>query len=166
MRTHSKTLSVANHVVWTDREVIPVTYALDGLCFDGAEWAVLQVPGSDLYCAGFRIDFRVPSGDANIRCSVDLLDPVGVSRGNLNLDGVVAGRVKEFSPPLELPANSAWRLRLNLELPSADESYVPQGVVATYYLRYAASKLPTLNRAGALVTGVGFEQIGTTFVVG
>lgn len=167
-RKYSKAAANGNRVVWTSREVIPVTFSLDGQAFNDAEWGVFRVTGRDMFCAGFRVDFRVPSGDANIQCNVGIYTAENVlaANGRLYVNGVTMGADKAIVPALPMPVNSIWKFRLEIESPSGDETFFPQGITATYLLRYAPGSVNTNLFTTRLATqGVGFDQVGSTFVV-
>lgn len=167
-RKYSKAKANGNRVVWTSQEVIPVAYLLDGQAFDGAEWGVFRVTGRDMYCTGFRVDFRVPAGDATIQCNVGLYtaDDVLAPSARLYLNGVTMGGEKLITPPLPMPVNSLWKFKLELESDEPDTTYYPQGLTATYFLRYAQGAVNRDFYATSLpAQGVGFDQIGTTFVI-
>lgn len=168
-RKYSKAKANGNRVVWTSQEVIPVSFLLDGQAFNGAEWGVFRVTGRDMYCTGFRVDFRVPAGDAGIQCNVGIYtaDNVLAASGRLYVNGVSMGGDKAVNPPLPMPVNSLWKFKMEIESPIDDETiYFPQGVTATYLLRYAQGPVNTQMFTTRLPNqGVGFDQIGTTFVV-
>lgn len=167
-RKYSKSVANGNHVVWTSQEVIPVPFALDGLVFNEAEWGVFRVTGRDMFCSGFRVDFRVPSGDANIQCNVGIYTAENVlaAGGRLYVNGVTMGGDKVIAPPLAMPVNSIWKFKMEIESPSGDETFFPQGVTATYLLRYAPGAVNTNLFSTRLATqGVGFDQVGSSFVV-
>jgi LSD1 subclass zinc finger protein len=167
-RKYSKNKANGNHVVWTSNEVIPVPFALDGVLYDQAEWGVFRVSGRDMYCTGFRADFRLPSGDSNIRCSIGLYtgDNVLARGGRLYLNGVTMGGNNRMSPPIPMPVNSVWKFKLEIESPYGETQYFPQGITATYHLRYAQGPVHADLVAHTLsAQGVGFDQIGTTFII-
>ena len=65
-----------------------------------------------------------------------------------------------------MPVNSLWKFKLEIESPDDLEEYFPQGVTATYLLRYAQGPVNTDMFTTRLSSqGVGFDQIGSTFVV-
>lgn len=167
-RKYSKAKANGNRVVWTSQEVIPVPFNLEGLAFNQAEWGIFRVTGRDMYCTGFRVDFRVPSGDANIRCNVGIYtaDNILAPGARLALDGVTMGGDRPINPPLPMPVNSIWKFKLEIESPTGEMDFFPQGVVATYLLRYAQGPVNTnLFTTRLPADGVGFDQIGTTLVV-
>lgn len=167
-RKYSKAKANGNRVVWTAREVIPVPFTLDGIVFDQAEWGVFRVTGRDMYCSGFRVDFRVPAGDSNVRCNIGIYTAADVlaASGRLYVNGVTLGGDRVMTPPLAMPINSVWKFKLEIESPDQDETYFPQGVTGTYLLRYAQGVTPTKIFTTRLPSeGVGFDQIGTSFVV-
>jgi hypothetical protein len=167
-RKYSKTKANANHVVWTAREVIPVVFNLDGLVADGLEFGIFRVPGVPMYCTGFRIDFNVPSGDYEIMASVGLFTGKDylVPNSLLRLDGVTLGATKIFDLPLAMPSGSVWKFRLNIDAPDNTDTYFPQGVSATYYLRYSPGPVNTRYFSMSQPEiGVGFDSVGQTLVV-
>lgn len=167
-RKYSKAKAVANHVVWTAMEIIPVVFNLDGLVHDQGEFGIFRVPGRDMYCTGFRIDFQVPAGDYEVRCAVGLYtaNDYLVPTGLLRLDGVTLGDTKTFNVPLPMPVNSVWKFKMEVSSPTDQEEYFPQGISATYYLRYAAGPVSTqLYTYLQPSVGVGFDTVGTTLIV-
>lgn len=167
-RKYSKAKANGNRVVWTAHETIPVVFNLDGQLFDQAEWGVFRVTGRDMYCLGFRVDFRVPSGDNNIRCNVGIYtaDNTLATSGRLYLNGVTMGGDRLISPALPMPVNSLWKFKIEIESPTDSEEFFPQGITATYHLRYANGPVDRNMFTTRLPNeGVGFSQIGSTFVV-
>lgn len=167
-RRYSKAKANGNRVIWTARETLPVPFRMGGMVFDGAEWGVFRVTGRDMYCTGFRVDFQLPAGDANIQCNVGLYtgDNLLAPSGRLYLNGITMGGDRLVTPPLPMPVNSVWKFRLEIESPDGSEDYFPQGVTATYQLRYAQGPVDTNMFTKILSTGgIGFDAVGTTFVV-
>jgi len=169
-RKYSKAKANANHVVWTADQVLPVPFNLDGLVGDGIEFGLFRVPGRDMYCTGYRVDFQVPAGDYEIQCSVGLYTAQDtlVDNGTLVLNGVTLGGTKTFTRPIAMPVNSVWKFKLAIASPSPEDGsdYFPQGVTVTYYLRYAQG--PVSTRTFVLSqpeVGVGFDEVGTTLIV-
>lgn len=167
-RKYSKAKANGNRVVWTAQEVIPAAFAMDGQVFDQAEWGVFRVTGRDMYCCGFRVDFRVPAGDSNIRCNVGIYtaDNVLASSGRLYLNGVTMGGDRVVQPPLPMPVNSLWKFKVEIESPDGSEEFFPEGITATYLLRYAQGPVDRNMFTTRLPNeGVGFMSVGSTFVV-
>lgn len=167
-KTLSKAKGVGNRVVWTSREPLYVPYHVDGLLTNGQEFGMFRVTGRDLYCMGFRADFGVPAGDANIQCNVGLYNAadVLVPDGRLYLNGVSMGGDKIIRPPVAMPVSSLWKFKLEIQTPDGSEEFYPQEITITYHLRYAPG--PVQNRL--FVTndpqqGIGFDQVGTTLVI-
>lgn len=167
-RKYSKAKAAGNHVVWTEREVVPVPFRLNGLLVDGQEFGVFRVTGSDMYCHGMRADFDVPSGDSAIECNVGLYTAGGVlvPNGRLYLNGVTLGGDKVINPPTPMPSGSLWKLRVEIQSPDEVDTYFPQGLTVTYLLRYATGRVLT----NLFVTtdpqgGVGFDVIDGGFEV-
>jgi len=168
-RKYSKAKGNGNRVVWTSREVIPVTYTLDGLVYDGAEFAVFRVVGRDMYCSSYRIDFRVPAGDSKIQCSVGLYTAadVLVTGSELSLNGVTFGGDKILPSPLPMPVNSLWKLKVAIAAPDDSTDFFPQGMIATYHLQYAAGPVNTkVFSTFQPEQGVGIGEINSSFIVG
>ncbi len=162
-RTFSKAKAVGNRITWTQREIVPVTFKLDGVPVDGHEFAILRVPGRDMYLNGFRIDFDVPAGDALVNCSAQVFTAAGIAIPEtlLRLDGVVSGADKIVTPPLQMPTKSVWKTIIRISSPFEDTTYYPQGITITYQLSYAASPVRTdrFTMTNPQV-GVGFDQVG------
>ena len=168
-RKYSKAKANGNRIVWTSRETIPAIFALDGLVYDGAEFGFFRVTGRDMYCSGYRIDFRVPAGDSKIEASVGLYTAAGdlILGSELDLNGVSFGGDKVFANPVPMPLGSLWKFRLSIEGPAGDTNYFPQGLVVTYHLRYAAGPVNTkVFTSFQPEQGVGFNPVGSTFIVG
>lgn len=167
-RRYSKAKANGNRVVWTSQEVIPVAFLLDGQAFNNAEWGVFRVTGRPMYCTGLRVDFRVPAGDASVRCNVGIYtaDNVLAPSARVYVNGVTLGGEKAILPALAMPVNSLWKLKLEIESYTDDEIYYPQGVTATYLLRYAQGPVNTQLFTTTLPNqGVGFDLVGSSFVV-
>ena len=167
-RRYSKAKANANRVVWTSQEVIPVPFELNGLAFHQAEWGIFRVTGRDMYCTGFRVDFRVPSGSSRIRCNVGIYtgDDVLAMNGRLTLDGVTMGGDRPMSPAIPMPVNSIWKFKMEIEAPDDSSEFFPEGVTATYLLRYAQGPVNTKLFSNRLREGgVGFDQIGVNLIV-
>jgi hypothetical protein len=159
-RKYSKAKANGNRVVWTSQEPMSVPYSLDGMLYNNAEWGIFTVTGRDLYCLGFRVDFRVPGGDPVLQCNIL------AAGARLYLNGVTMGGEKAITPSLRMPVGSSWKFRMELESPDGSDLSFPQGVTATYRLCYAQGALPPLPASGdPLAQGIGFERIGSTFVV-
>lgn len=165
-RLYSKSVANGNRVVWTNRELLSVPFTLDGLLYNEAEWGMFRVTGRDMYCAGFRVDFRVPSSTAHLRCRVGLYsaNDVQVAGGVVVLDGITMGGEVELDHPL--PAGSTWKFKLFIESDEPDQTYFPQGVTATYWLRFAHGTIGRRPQYQDWVpTGVGFDRIGGPLTV-
>jgi hypothetical protein len=168
-RKYSKAKGNGNRVVWTSREVIPVPFTLDGLVYDEAEFGMFRVSGRDMYCSGFRVDFRVPAGDSKIQCSVALYTSLNtlVTGSELSLNGVSLGGDKVFGIPLPMPVNSMWKFRVSISSPDNDTTYFPQGLIAAYQLRYAAGPVNTkVFSTFQSDQGVGVSEVSSSFIVG
>lgn len=167
-RRYSKTVAVANHVVWTGREPIYVPFKLDGLLANNQEFGTFRVAGKDMYCHGFRADFDVPAGDAAVQCAVGLYTAGGVlvPSGRLYLNGVTSGGDKLFFNPIPMPVNSIWKFRVEIQSYNLLQEYWPQGLAVTYQLRYANGPVKTqLFITSDPQEGIGFDQVGETLVI-
>lgn len=167
-RTYSKARAVGNHVVWSNLDLIPATFKLDGLPADQHEFGIFRVAGRDMYCHGFRVDFDVPAGDAGILCNVALTTGKGttVENGTLYLNGVVDGADHVINPPVPMPSSSLWKFVLSISAQDGTSDHLPQGVTVTYHLRYAMGPVQSnLFTTSNPQIGVGFDQVGNTLEV-
>lgn len=165
-KRYSKTKALANRIIWTPNEVMQVPFTMDGILFDSADLAVMRVLGRDMFCLGYRVDFRVPASAHTVRISTYLFrgDNVAVTGSTLNLYGITPGDTKLFSPNVPFPANSIWKFRVAVD--NGTDEQVPQGITITYYMRYANGPVDSSQSAFDLLnSGVGYWQVGKTFVV-
>lgn len=166
-RKYSKTKAVANHVVWTEKEILQVPFKLEGLVFDKAEGGLFRAVGRDIICAGYRVSFQYPASSRFVNVTIDLQtgDGTVISGTTLKLNGVNGGGEKNFSPGLVMPVNSTWKFRVLVSGETAEQFY-PQGLTFTYLLRY--SNGPAVVNSYANVfnqSGIGFQQVGRDLVV-
>jgi hypothetical protein len=167
-RKYSKAKGAGNHVVWTGLEPVLVPFFMPGKLEDGRECGVLRIPGHDLYCSGLRADFGTPSGDSAISCTVSLYTAgnVIIPGAVLNLNGVAPGGDILFQPPVPMPVNSIWKLRVNISSPDDVDTYFPSDMTVTYQLYYSLG--PVVASQFSLndpQQGVGFDEIGYTLEV-
>lgn len=136
-RRYSKAKAIGNHVVWTNEETIPVTFAIDGLIPDGQEFGIYRVSGRDQYCVGFALNVNVPAKSSNVQIAVGIYNSQGIlAPGTLTyLSGIATGTNKSLLPPVAMPAGSIWKLIAQVASPN--DAVTPQGLIATYYFRYA-----------------------------
>jgi hypothetical protein len=154
-------VAAGNHVTFTDREVLPVPFTLDGLVYNGAEFGFYRVPGRDMVLAGYTIDVRLPSSSRGLVMYAQLATGEGdlVPGTLLPLHGVTARRELPLSPGLLWPQNTTWKVVITAE--GAEDADMPQGLVLTYLLRYANGS-PALAASSTRFRqeGVGFDVIG------
>lgn len=136
-RTYSKAKAVGNHVVWTNQEIIPVPFKLDGVIPDGAEFGIYRQFGRAAFCVGYHAEFNVPAKDRRVRITVNLCTIAGVvvPGSQLILGEQALGGDKIFSQPVAMPTNSAWKFIVQAATPS--DYVLPEGLTVTYLLRYA-----------------------------
>jgi hypothetical protein len=162
-RLYSKAVAVGNHVVWTDREVLPVPFLLPGPMVDGAEFGIYHVPGNGQYCIGYRADFQRPAGASTILCSVGLYngDDELYPGSVLNLNGTTAGADKRIYPAVPMPPSSYWKLKVSLDVPpEVDDDYIPEDLTVTLFLRFSNGPVPNTFGVDHLSQrGVGFDEI-------
>lgn len=164
-RRFSKAKANGNRVVFTEREIIPVTFPLDGLLYDGAEFGQFRVPGRDMICTGYRADIRLPAADRAVQLSVSFYTGEGtiITGTDLNLSGVTAGDEKAILPSLNMPSGSTWKLVIAAS--GSEEEFYPQGIVVTLYLRFANGVVTSAYRSGKFTAeGIGFTEVGNLIV--
>lgn len=101
-------------------------------------------------------------------CSVTLYTASGVVVPNtaLQLNGVTIGGDIVFSPPVAMPINSIWKLRVNISSPDGVPDFFPSDLTVTYQLYYAlAPVISPLFVVNDPQKGVGFDEIGFTLEV-
>jgi hypothetical protein len=135
-RTYSKAKAIANNVVWTDQETIPVNFNIDGLISTGV-YGLFTVSGRPLYCAGFQVDFTVPSQDPGTVIYVNLIDENSetVPGSLLKLYGCTAGNRQTIAPAFLIPSGNS--VQFNVAVVNGIDEYLPQDAALTYYFRYA-----------------------------
>ncbi len=164
-RSYSKAKANANHVVWSNQEVFPVTFTLDGVLSDMAEFAIHRVVGRAVFCVGFHAEFRVPARDTRVNVAVNLCNGLGVpaAGGKLYLTDNVTGGDQLFVPPLVMPASSAWKVILQVASP--DDTLRPEGITFTYYLRYANGPVANVAATSQVASGgFNFWQPGAPYM--
>lgn len=164
-RRYSKSLAVANHVVWTQNEVIPVPYSCEGLVTDGNAFGFLRILGREVQCMGFRVDFRVPATSNDVQIALGIYTANDVLQGSrLVLNGVTQGGDNLFSPIIAMPSSSLWKFKIEVNAGADDD--LPQGITATYLLRYANGPSNSTEWTANLPSsGVGYWSIGDTFEI-
>lgn len=168
-RTFSKSKHIGNRTTWSDEAVLPLTVDVPGI-FPQGEFATIKIPGRQVYCLGYQIEFRAPAASRSVDLRTALMasdgqvPPLGV----LNFKGVQRKSVLGFMQPVPMPAGSLWQL-VGTAVHGAEED-LPEGLVVTYLLRYATRSLVSQNlfqpNDTLTVKDFGFRLgDGSTFVV-
>ena len=164
-RRYSKAKGVANRVVWTQDQVIPVSYLMSGLVAnDSMAW--LRIAGQAMVCSGIHVHFRIPPGDSNFQMQLTLADAAGnqLSQTPMLLSGIMKGADKSYSPAVKMPSGSLWQIQTQV-LGGADQ-FLPQDMTVTYQLRYANGPVRTnMWASGEPLSGIGFYDVDGAFVV-
>lgn len=136
-RRYSKAKAVGNHVVWTNEETIAMPFVVDGLVPDNQEFGVYRVSGRDQYCVGLAVNVNVPAKSGSVQLAIGIYNGQGVlAPGTLvYLTGNAVSANKCIMPPVAMPKGSVWKLIVQVASPNPNVT--PQGLVATYYFRYA-----------------------------
>jgi hypothetical protein len=84
-----------------------------------------------------------------------------VAGSEMVLKGPQMQGLKLLQPPLEMQAESTWKVRVNF-VGSAPE-YYPKGLTFTYLNRFANGPIYPTYRSGRFTeAGVGFDVVGET----
>lgn len=172
IKSFSKSKRIANHVVWTGKEVMPVAFYRDGTLENDTEVGMLKVVGRDVFCHGYRVDLKIPIHKQENSLKIQMFVPaqrpgdfdVAVPGTDLTMEGVHYFGEKSFSPNIPLPKGSYWKMKA-IVAPGQDHK-VGAGITITYFISYANG--PLTNRMAAFTLnaeGIGFWALGDDFVV-
>jgi hypothetical protein len=135
-RTYSKGKAIANRVIWTAQEPMPVVFTQDGLLSSGL-CGLYQVTGRPVYCSAYQAAFTVPSQDPGMLVQISLVDKNGnvVPGSLLKIYGTAVSALQQVAPPfLALPGTT---LQFNVQVLNGVDQYLPQDLILTYYLNFA-----------------------------
>lgn len=168
LRTMSKAVAAGNRATTADQMAMQVPFFYPGRLVDGQTMGWLRIARREMWLAGIRVDTKLPGGTSLTRVGFQLCrgDLQAISGGKLTLSGVVPSGELRFNPDFPMPAESLWTVKLLNE--SGDEAAtLPSDLTLTYWLRYAPGPSGSLNWTPySLQSGIGFYQVGDTFVVG
>ena len=135
-RTYSKAKSIANQVVWTAQQPMPITFSADGLLSCGL-YGLYNVTGQPVYCSAYQIDFVVPAQDPGFFAQITLQDGNGiVVPGSLmKVYGCTASQMQNVVPAYLV--NGGNSLQFNIKVINGIPIYLPQDVILTYYMNYS-----------------------------
>lgn len=168
LRTMSKAVAAGNRATTADAMAMQVPFFSAGKLVDGLAMGWLRIARREMFLAGFRVDCRTPGGTSLTRVSFQLCrgDLQPITGAKLTLAGVTPSGEYRGSPDFPMPAESLWTMKLANE--SGDEvATLPSDLTLTYWLRYSPGPSGSLNWTPySLQSGIGFYQVGDTFVVG
>jgi hypothetical protein len=135
-RTYSKAKGIANKVIWTSQEPIPVVFTRDGLLSSGL-CGLYRATGRPVYCSAFQVEFIVPSQDPGMLVEISLVNKNGIMvPGSLmKAYGCAANQLQTVTPAALV--NAGETLQFNVNVINGVDEYLPQDAVFTYYLNFA-----------------------------